>query len=104
MKGDLQTWTMECDVKRNHIDRLLSIMANHGFSNLPKTARTLLKTPTDVPVQRLAGISDKLRCAAESYNLLSSISLSINIDGLPKVKSTKNITMASVVQDRQSAI
>ena len=98
---------MECDIKHNHIDRLLSIMANHGFSNLPKTPLTLLKTPTDVPVQRLAGmsnvylgISDKLRCAAESYNLSSSISLSINIDGLPKVKSTKNITMASVEQDR----
>ena len=61
MKRDLQKWAVECDIKHNHIDRLLSIMANHGFSNLPKTPLTLLKTPTDVPVQRLAGMSYVLR-------------------------------------------
>ena len=48
---------MECDIIHNHIERLLSIIAKHGFTNLLKTARTLTKTPTDVPVRILSGIN-----------------------------------------------
>ena len=48
---------MKCDIKHNRIDRPLSITGKHGFTNLLNPARTSPKTPTDVPVRRLLGLS-----------------------------------------------
>ena len=102
LKDDLAAWANKHSIKHNHIDDLLKIMQNHGHVELPSTARTLLKTPTIIEVQVKSQMEyvyfpiegqllKYLRIYPdECIRTLDSISLSLNIDGLPVFKSSQN--------------
>ena len=79
---------------RLSVYELLCILRENGFS-LPKDARTLLKTPRKIPVERKCGgdyayygIFKGIKSSLCEKNVGKVIKLSINIDGIPLFKSS----------------
>lgn len=98
IKSDLIDWALQFNVNQHCLSTLLKILKKYGH-NLPADARTLLSTPKKIPTVKSIdpgnychigiknGIVDTL-----SKNIIPNIpptiSLNINIDGLPLTKST----------------
>ena len=80
---------------RASVNEMLGILRNHGL-NLPKDARTLLKTPISVPSQGKCGgdyayfgISNGIKSVLNEKNSTNELlELSINIDGVPLFHSS----------------
>ena len=78
------------------VDQLLLILRNHGHGDLPKTARTLLKTPRVIQVENkcggdyvYVGLAKNLqRILLENPQDNLNIELLFNIDGLPLHRSS----------------
>lgn len=93
----LQYWAVNFGIPQNALDALLLGLQEHpGLSHLPKSSRTLLKTPRSlnkisVPPGEYVhiGIEFQLKKQLKDVPLhtLSQLSLLVNIDGLPPYKS-----------------
>jgi len=97
----LQKWATKHLIKHNAIDDLLKGLKQNGHSDLPSTARTLLKTPRIVKSVVKSGMEcvhfnlreslhEQLqRYPREIMEGVSTLELSFNIDGLPIFKSSR---------------
>lgn len=96
---NLRNWALQYRINHLAINNLLQIINTHaGKRLLPHDARTLPQTPRKViPVQALSGggeywhngLRECLSNAFRNLNKPISISLNINIDGLPVFNSSK---------------
>lgn len=95
----LASWALEANVSHVHLNSLLKGLKTHRcFQDFPVDARTLLKTVkhvsvTDVPpgLYHHFGIAEGiLSCAqiCKQLQTLSSLKVSISVDGLPLAKSS----------------
>ena len=99
IRNDLANWACKYSIPLVAVSALLGVLQPR-FPDLPKDARALLKTPTNVTLEHLAGgeyhhlgISAGILAQLESHQpdvvtLLQHIRLQINIDGLPLFKSS----------------
>lgn len=98
-RENLRNWALQFRINHLAINNLLQIInAHEGKKLLPHDARTLLQTPRKViPVQALCGggeywhngLGECLSNAFRNLNKPISISLNVNIDGLPVFNSSK---------------
>lgn len=100
---DLATWASQFQVKHNAVDHLLKVLQQHGHTDLPSTARTLLKTPRHLATIQKSGMEyfhyplhQKLLEHLEKYPVEElqnhdTIDLSFNVDGLPLFKSSGRV-------------
>ena len=100
VSDDLVKWVNKHQIKHQAIDGLLGLMNNHFHANLPKSARTLLKTVRNVDVVEKSGMQyvnmglknqlceNLKRYPVQIVQDVQQFSISINIDGLPLFKST----------------
>jgi len=95
MKSKIQKWCIEENVRHSSVNKLLKILKVHiNIENLPKDARTLLKTSRTVLVKKLGnngylhyiGITSNLQIKHKYYG--DTIQLTFNIDGIPIHKSS----------------
>lgn len=98
----LREWVNQYNIKHNAVDSLLSIWREQGYTDLPKTARTLMRTKNDFEMKDISGVSytylglrkqlkaNVLRYPKAALEHLSDLEISLNIDGLPLFRSTKN--------------
>lgn len=94
----LRNWALQFRINHLALNGLLEILRSHmGNNYVPATARTLLRTtPTIIPVQPLVSggeywHSGLKKCLVQTFGDLDrpiSISLNINIDGLPVFRSS----------------
>lgn len=54
IKDDLTNWAVQFQITHAAVTALLLILRNHGFSNLPKSSKTLMKTPTYTNIRKVA--------------------------------------------------
>lgn len=98
IRKDLAEWALKHNCTRSTLNELLSILRQHGHSNLPADGRTLLHTPRHVDVLNRCGgqyayfgIEKGILNILEQYSHLlkeNTISLQFNIDGVPLFKSS----------------
>ncbi|EAT36978.1 AAEL010985-PA [Aedes aegypti] len=95
----IRNWSTEFHISQAAIKSLAGILNTHMNSNLPADARTIMKTPRNINITEMSnngsywhqGLENCLAKALEQLDRPLSISLNINIDGLPVHKSsTKN--------------
>ncbi|XP_030756023.1 uncharacterized protein LOC115882241 isoform X2 [Sitophilus oryzae] len=99
----LRGWAIKNNLTHTSITELLTwFSSNPNICNLPKNARTLLKTPRQIDVRVIGngkfyyiGLQKEIKRIFSKYESDSSINeflyyLHFNIDGLPLHKSTKN--------------
>lgn len=100
IRDDLINWAVQFQIPHTAITALLLILKNHGFSYLPKSCKTLMKTPKCTNVRRVApgeyfhnglrsGIMTFLQKSQDDIDL-QLISVQISIDGLPISKSSNS--------------
>ena len=98
LEDKLGSWASEFKITHVALQALLSILRVH-HSFLPKDPRTLLKTKTDYNIVSITGGSYHFGIASSVINEINSrsqislfdvdsVSLQLNIDGLPLFKST----------------
>ena len=95
----LREWALKHGIPHMAISDLLQILAEVPVPGLPVSARTLLKTERSTAVQKKAGgdyyyfgISETLQAVAKAINCAeqgNTLSLQVNIDGLPLFKSSR---------------
>lgn len=92
----LRKWYSDGTIAKTHLNSLLAILREEGYSELPKDSRTLLNTPRKTVItpcepgeyfhyglqQALTDILDQTKIKD------SNILIDINVDGLPLTKST----------------
>lgn len=98
----LAKWAIEENITLSALNNLLPIISEiPGYDNIPKDARTILKTPTNITVTSLGcgtyyyfGIEKTINsfCINNKINIQRNgdLLLAINIDGLPLSKSTNS--------------
>ncbi|XP_046386311.1 uncharacterized protein LOC124165677 isoform X1 [Ischnura elegans] len=94
-RNELSTWAS--DIPQSKVNSLLKILKSCPYlKELPSDCRTLLKTPRHTEVRKMGcGVYAHLglRCLLldilqNNYKIVDSISLQINVDGLPISKSS----------------
>ena len=102
LKEDIACWANRNLINHTALDDLLKILKRNGHGELPATARTLLQTPQNVMIVRKSGMDyiyfplheeiTKFLCRypTDVVSDINSIEISLNIDGLPIFKNTKN--------------
>ncbi|CAC5378361.1 unnamed protein product [Mytilus coruscus] len=100
LSDDLAAWINEFQIKHNAVDNLLKILQKHGHSDIPSTARTILKTKRNIVTEMKSGmeylyysLSDQLINVIDKYpqevrDNITNLEISLNIDGLPLFKSS----------------
>lgn len=96
LASELRDWAVKFQVTTVALSALLCILKLHTcFSSLPSDSRSLLKTPSTIPVRPVnpgfyhhIGIGSSLQKMLESIPSLSEVKLMLNIDGLPLFKSS----------------
>ncbi|XP_073722626.1 uncharacterized protein [Misgurnus anguillicaudatus] len=96
---DLREWSTRHQISNRSLNELLQILRHHGHV-LPKDARTLLATPQVIDSHSkcngqyiyygLEGGISRVLCQNDAFRQQhSTVSLDVNIDGLPIFKSSK---------------
>ena len=99
LEGELAGWVLKNKITRNATNELLDILRRNGHDELPKCTRTILKTPRSVLSKEKCGgdyiylgIANGIsRCLMTRPNYpfnSDTISLVVNVDGLPLYKSS----------------
>lgn len=94
---ELASWVVSNGIKHRHCDALLKILKNYpGLQDLPSTTRTLLKSPTNVVLERICGgkyyhfgLVQQLKERLTGFPL-DSVEMLLNFDGAPLTKSTNS--------------
>lgn len=98
--SDLVSWINKHQIKHNAADDLLKLLKVHGNNTLPLSARTLLKTDSNVQTEEKSGMSyiylqleESLVRNFEKYpqetkQSTRNIEVSLNVDDLPLFKSS----------------
>ena len=93
-------WVNEYKVKHNAVDSLLKILKDSGHDQLPGSARSLIKTARYVPLTEKSGMDyiyfpvkeelmrQFLRYPTMTKEKVTSLGISLNIDGLPLFSSS----------------
>lgn len=92
----LQDWAIKNNVTLTALSELLSwLTTNPDLSNIPRDARTLLKTPNNILLKNMGaghfyyfGLTQKLTKVLTKNGNCNSLQLDFNVDGLPLHKST----------------
>jgi hypothetical protein len=99
MRNMLAVWAIKYSISLSSLSALLEILRPH-FSELPKDPRTLLKTPrSDIGVELVSngayyhfGIANQIQSQllVNGFEVIDngSVSVQINVDGVPLFKST----------------
>lgn len=89
-KDKLRTWVLNHKITRTAVNDLLLILISAGFCFLPKDARTLMSTPTHVPIEILTngklwynGIKTSLENVLMKIKRNIEITLDFSVDGMP---------------------
>ncbi|KAG1650241.1 OTU domain-containing protein [Nymphon striatum] len=90
VKTTLAKWMAKHNITQNASDDLLKLLRESGHPNLPKTVRSLLRTPRDTQTEDKSGMEYKYLEQMTNNTEISELKLSLNIDGLPIFKSTKD--------------
>lgn len=92
--NDICQWALKYSVNHNAVSVLLKILRGKLKQDVPKDARTLLKTPRDNEIEIIDGgklwyngIGNCLRNIFSTCNESITVFLNVNIDGLPLHKS-----------------
>lgn len=101
LRQQLAKWALLFNITHTALNNLLRILKEGGLHDLPLDARTLLFTPTKTDIIQMHpsgsyfhyglenSLRDQLRLMGTKYTD-TSISININIDGLPLSKSTNS--------------
>lgn len=96
LKTDLRDWANSYRVAKQALDGLLGILNSNGIKSVPKNHRTLLNTPVNLEIIDIAGgklwyngLEKSLKNIFSTINCEWTISLNVNVDGLPLYKSSK---------------
>lgn len=94
-KVKLRIWVVNHRITQTALNDLLLILISAGFCFLPKDARTLMATPTNVPIDILSngklwfyGIRKCLENTFAEIRRSIEITLDFDFDGLPISKSS----------------
>lgn len=109
----LQRWCINnLGVTHTAINQLLVILRNNGFVQLPKDARTLLKTPKKLEIATMSeGFYSHVGMAKSILYQMpyiikkvfsGELIVDINIDGLPITKRLSGWILANIRDDSQS--
>lgn len=88
----LAQWASECNIARNHTDKLLKVLNSCNVPGLPQCSKTLMSTPREVIVPRKVSPGEYvhfgirkyfLKCTNPSILEMKEVSIDIGIDGLP---------------------
>lgn len=92
--SELSSWSISQNISHIALNGLLKILRKHMDSNLPSDARTVLKTPRQVPVTNKCG-GEFVHLGIKSgimrrkqWQSQKKVSLLVNVDGLPIFKSS----------------
>ena len=94
---DLSKWAVNHAITHSSLNDLLVLMRNHGHANLPKNAKTLLKTPDQVNTEKLCsgdyiylGLATGIKKMLQDNEacISNEIHLIVNLDELPLFKSS----------------
>lgn len=95
--NSLRTWAVTFNIKQNALKELLEVLNTRLSNVLPRDPRTLVKTPQNVSVQHIAGgeywhhgLKPHVEKVCSDVSKPTSLSLKINIDGLPIYRSSKD--------------
>lgn len=97
LKTHLREWGIKHQIKHTAMKDLVNILNTDMRIMLPEDPRTLLRTPKEVVITRIGnggsywhyGLEKCLQCAFTDLKEPKTISLNINMDGLPIFKSSK---------------
>lgn len=96
LTDELRFWAVNHRITMRALNDLLKILIAFGIVFLPKNCKTLLKTPRNVSIVELAGgmfwyngVKNSISHMFRNLNRNMSISLNINVDGLPLFKSAR---------------
>lgn len=95
LKKKLREWVSIHNISQRSVDDLLSILHPYGLTSLPKNCRTLVRTPTDINVQLIAGghfwyngLEAEIRFVFKNLSCDEVLQLNFSIDGLPVFNSS----------------
>lgn len=93
---ELRAWAVQCRIPHKHLNQLLNVLRKNGHSNLPKDARSLLKTKKFIDIIEVdpgeyhhVGVeTNLLNILRYVENIPTEINLDFNIDGVDILKSS----------------
>lgn len=96
LKTDIRDWANSFRISKQALDGLLCILNSNGIKSVPKNHRTLLNTPVNLEINDIAGgklwyngLEKSIKQIFSAIDCDWTISLNINVDGLPLYKSSK---------------
>lgn len=96
LEDKLKSWATNYNISMRALDKLLEILISAGHESLPKSYRSLLKTPRNIEIDNVVsgkywyrGLAECLKIVFSKLNKNLSINLKFNIDGLPIFNSSK---------------
>lgn len=94
-RDKLRIWVLNHRITRKALNDLLLILISAGFGVLPKDSRTLMSTPTHIPINILSngkmwflGVKKCLESVLGDTKKNIKITLDFNFDGFPISKSS----------------
>lgn len=96
---DIRIWSLVTQVPNSSVDFLLKILRKHGHHELPSCARTLKQTPRSISIRSMDpgnfwyfGVVSILEILKKENVLFpQTLTLNINIDGVPLFESSKSV-------------
>lgn len=96
LETDLRDWANSHRITKRALDGLLSILNSNGITSVPKNHRTLQNTPVNLEIIDIAGgkiwyngLEKTIKQIFSKIDCDWTISLNVNVDGLPLYKSSK---------------